>query len=148
MSLTKPWKLTEICPLLVMKCIYLQRQTHTHTHIQLKHCITNQSSEENSCVFTFLYNIHCTHSESETMIISFPLNMKALNYKLDFSAVQNKSCFLCLFLFFFIFETFLWRYDIQFSFLPTGLNEGLLRLAVMFFLFQRTQQESCGRGFL
>lgn len=37
--------------------------THGHTHIQLKHCITIQSSEENSYVFTFLYNIHCTRSE-------------------------------------------------------------------------------------
>lgn len=40
--------------------------TNEHVHIQLEHCKTIQTSEENSYVFTFLYNIHCTHTHTCT----------------------------------------------------------------------------------
>lgn len=54
-------KAMEIHTLLVKKCLFWLR----HTLIQLNHCKIIQSSVENSYVFPFLHNIHCTRCEDE-----------------------------------------------------------------------------------
>jgi len=56
--------------------VLAETHTHTHAHAHTQHCITIHSSEENSHVFTFLYNIHCTHSEDEGDWVSTRLDMK------------------------------------------------------------------------
>lgn len=88
----------------------------TNTHIQLKHCISVQSSSRKySCVHILKqYTLYTLRGDREHEF-SHPLNMKALKL-LSFQRSAKISLF---------FKTFFWRYDIQYFFMSTGLNKHL-----------------------
>lgn len=74
-----------------------------------------------------IYTVHAARM-SRNMIRRSPLNMKALDYKSNFSTVQSK--------------TFLWRYDIQRFPMPTGLSEAHWWKAGMLFLIETWTTEA------